>query len=75
MGPFSIGDFKVGCIDCRTQSTGCHMIDACRPYRQLARNALLANQRLHGACAALQLGEWGAARASAGGGSGSIGAR
>lgn len=40
------------------------MTDACRPYRQLARNALLANQRLQGACAALQPGEWAALRVS-----------
>jgi uncharacterized damage-inducible protein DinB len=40
------------------------MIDPCRPYRQMARNALLANRRLHLACAALGPGEWGAARVS-----------
>jgi uncharacterized damage-inducible protein DinB len=40
------------------------MTDPCRPYRQLARNAALANRRLHLACAALQPGEWGAARVS-----------
>ena len=38
------------------------MTDPCRPYRQLARNALLANRRLHLACAALRPGEWEAAR-------------
>ncbi len=40
------------------------MTDPCRPYRQLARNALLANRRLHLACAALQPGEWAAGRVS-----------
>lgn len=40
------------------------MADPCRPYRQLARNALLANRRLHLACAALQPEEWAAARVS-----------
>lgn len=40
------------------------MTDLCRPYRQLARNALLANRRLHLACAALAPGEWRAARVS-----------
>ena len=40
------------------------MTDPCRPYRQLARNALLANRRLHLACAALRPGEWQAARVS-----------
>ena len=40
------------------------MTDPCRPYRQLARNAVLANRRLHLACAALQPGEWQAARVS-----------
>jgi uncharacterized damage-inducible protein DinB len=40
------------------------MTDPCRPYRQLARNALLANRRLHTACAALQPGEWEAQRTS-----------
>lgn len=38
------------------------MTDPCRPYRQLARNALLANRRLHLACAELRAGEWEAAR-------------
>ncbi|MEY9200001.1 DinB family protein [Sinorhizobium sp. CCBAU 05631] len=36
----------------------------CRPYRQLARNARLANARLDRACMALQPGEWEAARTS-----------
>ena len=36
------------------------MTDPCRPYRQLARNALLAIRRLHLAAAALRLGEWAA---------------
>lgn len=40
------------------------MTDACQPYRRMARNALLANRRLHVACAALAPGEWGAARVS-----------
>ena len=40
------------------------MSDTCRPYRQLARNSLLANRRLHLACAALQPDEWVAARVS-----------
>ena len=40
------------------------MTDPCRPYRQLARNALLANRRLHLACAELQPGEWEAGRVS-----------
>ena len=40
------------------------MTDPCRPYRQLARNALLANRRLHLACAALLSGEWTAGRVS-----------
>ena len=40
------------------------MIDPVRPYRQLARNALLANRRLGLAIAALQPGEWGAPRTS-----------
>jgi uncharacterized damage-inducible protein DinB len=40
------------------------MADPCRPYRQLARNALLANRRLHLACAMLRPGEWSAARVS-----------
>jgi uncharacterized damage-inducible protein DinB len=40
------------------------MTDPCRPYRQLARNAVLANRRLHTACAALQPGEWEAQRTS-----------
>jgi len=40
------------------------MPDPCRPYRQLARNALLANRRLHLACAALGPGEWEARRVS-----------
>jgi uncharacterized damage-inducible protein DinB len=37
---------------------------ACRPYRQLARNARLANQRLDRACMALAAGEWDAPRIS-----------
>lgn len=40
------------------------MTDPCRPYRQLARNALLANRRLLLACAALRAGEWQASRVS-----------
>lgn len=40
------------------------MTDPIRPYRQLARNALLANRRLFQAIAALQPGEWEAARTS-----------
>lgn len=40
------------------------MTDAVRPYRQLARNALLANRRLAIAVAALQPGEWDAPRTS-----------
>ncbi len=40
------------------------MTDPCRPYRQLARNAALANRRLHAACAALRPGEWAARRTS-----------
>jgi uncharacterized damage-inducible protein DinB len=40
------------------------MTDALRPYRQLARNAVLANRRLHSAMAALQPGEWHAPRTS-----------
>ena len=40
------------------------MSDPCRPYRQLARNALLANRRLHLACADLRAGEWAAERVS-----------
>ncbi|MEI4473379.1 DinB family protein [Frigidibacter sp. MR17.24] len=40
------------------------MTDPCRPFRQMARNALLANRRLHGACDALAPGEWEAPRAS-----------
>ncbi len=40
------------------------MTDPCRPYRQMARNALLADARLHRACAALGPGEWEAARVS-----------
>ena len=40
------------------------MTDPCRPFRQLARNALLANARLHAACAALRPGEWEAPRTS-----------
>lgn len=40
------------------------MEDPCRPFRQLARNARLANARLHRACLALQPGEWEAARVS-----------
>jgi uncharacterized damage-inducible protein DinB len=38
------------------------MTDPLRPYRQLARNNLLANRRLHVAIAALQPGEWQAPR-------------
>lgn len=44
---------------------GCAMADApdpCRPFRQLARNALLANARLHRACAVLGPGDWEAPR-------------
>lgn len=40
------------------------MPDACRPYRQMARNAHLANRRLWRACAALGPGEWEAPRVS-----------
>ncbi len=40
------------------------MTDPCRPYRQMARNAALANARLHRACARLGPGEWEAARVS-----------
>jgi uncharacterized damage-inducible protein DinB len=40
------------------------MTDPLRPYRQLARNARLANQRLAMAIAALQSGEWEAPRIS-----------
>ena len=36
----------------------------CRPYRQLARNARLANRRLDRACMALDQGEWDAPRTS-----------
>jgi uncharacterized damage-inducible protein DinB len=36
----------------------------CRPYRQLARNARLANRRLDLACMALDQGEWEAPRIS-----------
>lgn len=36
----------------------------CRPYRQLARNARLANARLDRACMELRAGEWEAARTS-----------
>ncbi|TCN33932.1 DinB family protein [Sinorhizobium americanum] len=36
----------------------------CRPYRQLARNARLANARLDRACMALRRGEWEAPRTS-----------
>jgi uncharacterized damage-inducible protein DinB len=36
----------------------------CRPYRQLARNARLANARLDRACTALKPGEWEATRTS-----------
>ncbi|MCZ4092913.1 DinB family protein [Sinorhizobium psoraleae] len=36
----------------------------CRPYRQLARNARLANARLDRACMALSPGEWEAPRTS-----------
>ena len=35
-------------------------VDPRRPFRQLARNALLANRRLYHACAALPEGGWGA---------------
>ena len=38
------------------------MTDLVRPYRQLARNALLANRRLHAAIAVLAPGEWQAPR-------------
>ena len=40
------------------------MEDPCRPLRQLARNARLANARLHRACERLQPGEWEARRVS-----------
>lgn len=40
------------------------MTDPLRPYRQLARNAHLANRRLAKAIAALQPGEWDAPRTS-----------
>jgi uncharacterized damage-inducible protein DinB len=40
------------------------MTDTVRPYRQLARNSLLANRRLGLAIAALQPGEWEAPRTS-----------
>ena len=40
------------------------MTDPCRPYRQLARNALLANRRIYTAIAALHPGEWQARRTS-----------
>lgn len=40
------------------------MPDPLRPYRQLASNAMLANARLHAACAALRPGEWEAPRVS-----------
>ncbi len=40
------------------------MSDPVRPYRQLARNALLADRRLALAIAALQPGEWDAPRTS-----------
>lgn len=40
------------------------MYDPCRPYRQMARKTCLANRRLQGVCAALQPGEWAAARVS-----------
>jgi uncharacterized damage-inducible protein DinB len=40
------------------------MTDATRPFRQLARNARLANARLSRACMALGPGEWDAARVS-----------
>ena len=36
----------------------------CRPLRQMARNALLANRRLDIACVALGAGEWEATRTS-----------
>lgn len=36
----------------------------CRPFRQMARNALLANRRLDIACMALEPGEWEAERTS-----------
>lgn len=42
----------------------CGMSDPCYPFRRLARNALLANARLHRACAALRPGEWDAPRTS-----------
>ncbi len=42
----------------------CGMFDPCYPFRRLARNALLANARLHEACAALRPGEWEAPRVS-----------
>lgn len=38
------------------------MTDPLRPYRQLARNNLLANRRLHRAVVTLQPGEWQAPR-------------
>lgn len=40
------------------------MTDPLRPYRQLARNAHLANRRLFRAIAALRPGEWAAPRTS-----------
>ncbi|MDP3341102.1 DinB family protein [Frigidibacter sp.] len=39
-------------------------MDICRPYRQMARNALLANRRLHAAIATLPTAEWEASRVS-----------
>jgi len=39
-------------------------MDICRPYRQMARNALLANRRLHAAIATLPAAEWQAPRVS-----------
>ncbi len=40
------------------------MTDACRPYRELARNAMLANLRLQQACGRLAPGEWETERVS-----------
>jgi uncharacterized damage-inducible protein DinB len=40
------------------------MLDPCRIFRQLARNARLANARLDRACQTLQPGEWEAERIS-----------
>jgi len=39
-------------------------MDICRPYRQMARNALLANRRLHAAISTLPAAEWEAPRVS-----------